>query len=143
MSEIGDFCIFKTAWYWRVFSIIDILLSAFLVLGSFAVDYQAWTARGVVVCIGGLAFLLGVFSWVYLTTYTITITNDWLITKVIGSREVRHDIKGIKNLRKRGLYMTLDYGTIPRTVILAMTLDNAALFQAISNRAFGAQHRRH
>jgi hypothetical protein len=128
--------IYKTAWYWRIFSLADILLSLGFIWRAQNGDLPSDAARWAFSICGVFALLLGVMSWVYLKTHTITLDGHFLKIKYAGIKEAVHDLTQLVALRKRNFYITLDYGRIPRVAILALTNNNLALFKAISKIAF-------
>lgn len=128
--------VFRPAWYWRVFSIVDILLSVLFLLQAQRIEFPSREANWVFFTCGALALFFGVASWIYLKSYSIVLDGHLLRLKYTGIKERQYDLTQLVEVRKRGFYITLDYGKIPRIAILAIAENNTALFNAISRATF-------
>lgn len=134
---------FRPAWYWTVFPILSVVFSVLFLWQSQRVRFPTQEAKWVFISCAILAFFFGVASWICLKTYRIFLDGVFLRLKYIGIDEQRHDLSRVIEIRKRGFYITLNYGTVPRVALLAITKDNVELFNEISRAAFARESNRH
>lgn len=123
------------AWYWWLGAFVNLGLGAALLVDAVGGSHE--TEGGMIVSVIAASSLLFFGSAMALVCrrYALFVEADYLVYRITPFINRRYHLKGVKDVRINGPYLSLDYGVIPKPAVLLLCPHRMRLFYQVAERS--------
>jgi len=111
---------YRAGWYWHLGAWLNLALGFVLLVNAFVSDHGASASVAVSCMAAGSLLFFGTTLAFVCYRYSIEIRDRELVYRVRPFINKSYSLEGVKDVRIKGPYLTIDYGQIPRPVILLL-----------------------
>lgn len=125
----------RVAWYWWLSAFVNLALGAALLVDGLNGDHETPESKAVSFVAAFVLLFFGSALGLVCRRYQLFVDGSHLVYQVLPFIDRKHDIRGVRDVRLSGLYLSLDYGAGPKPVILLLCRDRMRLFYRVAERA--------
>lgn len=125
----------RAAWYWWLGAFVNLGLGAALIVDGLGGDHETTASKAVSFIAASSLLFFGSALALVCQRYTLFIEGDYLVYRIAPFIDRKHHLQGVRDVRLNGPYLSLDYGVIPKPVILLLCRHRMRLFYQVAERA--------
>ena len=126
---------YRVGRFWFFCAWVNVILSVVLFFDFFAGEHPTQVSK-VISCVSAFVLLCFGAGLMWICCYYIICIKDYeIICKVFPFSPKKYTLRGVQDVRINGVYLTIDYGRVPKEVILLLNRNRIALFYRIAEIA--------